>query len=138
MQFVGFFVWSRNINSETGEVRKRHMKNMYRIIMVLTIFVLTYAYGKFLAFLGDSMPYVDSFTTVSSVIALIVSIGMFSEQWWIWLFVNSLSIYMWWCNFSAGSDNLATLLMWVVYLVSGIMMLIKWEKEISKTNRLTD
>ena len=53
----------------------------------------------------------------------------FAEQWWIWVAVNVFSVYMWWCNFMTGSDNMATLLMWVVYLGNAIIMLVKWEKE---------
>ena len=79
--------------------------------------------------MGDAMPFVDSFTTVSSVIAMIVSVKMFAEQWWIWILVDIFSVYMWWCNFAVGSDNLATLLMWVVYLGNAIIMCVKWEKE---------
>lgn len=130
MQFVGFFIWSKNINPETHEVKKRHMNATWRVGLIVVIAIATYMYGLFLNYLGDMMPFVDSFTTVASVVAMIVSIGMFSEQWWIWLGVNSISVYMWWCNYSSGSDNIATLLMWLVYLISGIMMLIKWEKEI--------
>lgn len=132
MQFVGFFVWSKNISDETHEVLKKHMKTGGRILVVASIAVATYLYGLLLFSLGDTMPFVDAFTTVASVVAMIVSVGMYSEQWWIWLGVNTLSVYMWWCNFSSGSDNIATLLMWLVYLISGIMMLVKWEKEISK------
>lgn len=132
MQFVGFFIWSKNMNPETHEVTKRHMKATWRIGLVIVIALATYLYGLFLNYLDDMMPFVDSFTTVASVVAMIVSIGMFSEQWWIWLGVNSISVYMWWCNYSSGSDNIATLLMWLVYLISGIMMLVKWEKEIKR------
>ena len=80
------------------------------------------------------MPFVDSFTTVSSVVAMVVSVKRYSEQWWIWLGVNSLSVYMWWCDFRSGSDNMATLLMWVVYLGNAVIMLIKWEKEARQNN----
>lgn len=130
MQFVGFFLWSRNMNSDTGEVRKRHMSYKNRILCLLSIALGTYLYGVSLSYLGDAMPYTDSFTTVASVIAMIVSVKMYSEQWWIWLSVNSLSIYMWYRDFIGGSDNIATLLMWVVYLISGVLMLIKWEREL--------
>lgn len=138
MQFVGFYIWSKNMNPETREVTKRRMKTSGRIGLIITIAIATYIYGLLLNYLGDAMPFVDSFTTVSSVVAMIVSIGMFSEQWWIWLGVNSLSVYMWWCNFTSGNDNMATLLMWLVYLISGIMMLIKWEKEISRPHTNPD
>ncbi|MGG6555476.1 UNVERIFIED_CONTAM: hypothetical protein MUK63_06295 [Blautia caecimuris] len=33
-----------------------------------------------------------------------------------------------------GSDNMATLLMWVIYLGNAIIMLIKWERE-AKLNK---
>lgn len=129
MQFVGFYIWSKNINSETKEVSKRHMKNSGRLILLLSILATTYMYGLVLNYLGDAMPFVDSFTTVSSVVAMIVSVKMFAEQWWIWVAVDIFSVYMWWCDFRSGSDNMATLLMWVVYLGNAIIMLIKWERE---------
>ena len=67
MQFVGFFVWAKNMNPETGEVNKKHMSGRARILMTAIIAAATYAYGLVLAALGDAMPFVDSFTTVSSL-----------------------------------------------------------------------
>lgn len=136
MQFVGFYVWSKHINSETNEVAKKHMKNSYRVGLVVCICFLTYGYGLILRYLGDAMPFIDAFTTVSSVVAMIISVKMFAEQWWIWVAIDIFSVYMWWVNFSAGSDNIATLLMWIVYLGNAIIMLIKWEREARKTNEI--
>lgn len=132
MQFVGFYVWSKNMNNSTHEVEKKHMKNSSRLFWLFVMIFATVVYGLILKKLGDAMPFVDSFTTVSSVVAMIVSVKMYSEQWWIWILVDIFSVYMWWCNFSKGSDNMATLLMWVVYLGNAIIMCIKWEKEASK------
>lgn len=129
MQFIGFYVWHKNMNEETKEVNKRRMNIMQRVVLVVSISLVTFLYGLVLNEMGDAMPYVDSFTTISSVFAMIISIKMFSEQWWIWFAVDALSVYMWWCNFSTGSGNMATLLMWIVYWFNAIIMLIKWEKE---------
>lgn len=129
MQFVGFYVWRKNMNQETHEVKKRYMSNRGRVLLVLAIAVSTWLYGLFLKRIGDAMPFIDAFTTAASVIALIISIGMYAEQWWIWLVVNALSVYMWWCNFRSGSDNMATLLMWVVYLITAVLMIVKWGRE---------
>lgn len=129
MQFVGFYVWSKHMNNNTKEVEKRHMTWNGRFILLISIIVSTYLYGLLLNHLGDAMPFIDSFTTASSIIALIISVSMYAEQWWIWVAVDIFSVYMWWCNFASGSDNMATLLMWVVYLGNAIIMLIKWEKE---------
>lgn len=134
MQFVGFYVWSKHMDKENHEVKKIHMQNKTRILWALAMVLGTIGYGYILKYLGDAMPFVDSFTTVSSVIAMIVSVKMYSEQWWIWILVDIFSVYMWWTNFSIGNDNLATLLMWVVYLLNAIIMCVKWEKEASKQN----
>lgn len=136
MQFYGFYVWSKHMNVETHEVNKRHMNNTSRILLLLSIIVGTIAYGYILKYLGDVMPFVDSFTTVSSVIAMIISVKMFTEQWWIWIAVDVFSVYMWWCNFKSGSDNMATLLMWVVYLGNAIIMCLKWEREVKANDKL--
>lgn len=135
MQFIGFYIWSKNMNKETHEVKKIHMKNSTRILWLLTMVVATIVYGFILKKLGDAMPFVDSFTTVSSVVAMIVSVKMYSEQWWIWILVDVFSVYMWWTNFTVGNDNMATLLMWIIYLGNAIIMCIKWEKEITKNKK---
>ena len=134
MQFVGFYVWSKNMDSDSHEVTKRRMAPKGFLLLITAIAAATYGYGLILKQLGDAMPFVDSFTTVSSVVAMIVSVRMFAEQWWIWVAVDVFSVYMWWCDFQSGSDNVATLLMWIVYLGNAVIMLIKWEKEARSTN----
>ena len=129
MQFVGFRVWSKNMNEESHEVVKKTMSPSALTFMIASVAAGTVAYGFLLKHLGDAMPFVDAFTTVASVAAMIVSVRMYAEQWWIWIVINVFSVYMWWCDFVAGSDNIATLLMWSVYLANSVIMLIKWKKE---------
>jgi nicotinamide mononucleotide transporter len=136
MQFVGLFVWCKHINTETGEVEKRKMRPQGIVLLIAVISVATYLYGLLLRHLGDAMPFVDAFTTVSSVVAMIISIRMYAEQWWIWVAVDVFSVYMWWCDFRNGSDNMATLLMWGVYLGNAVIMLVKWEKEARHKNAI--
>lgn len=132
MQFVGFYVWNKHMNEKTQEVEKRHMSWKNRGVLLASIILSTCLYGLVLAWMKDAMPYVDAFTTVSSVIAMIISVKMYAEQWWIWVAVDVFSVYMWWCNFTSGSDNMATLLMWIIYLGNAVIMLVKWEKEASR------
>ena len=71
MQFVGLAVWSKHINSETGEVKKRKMSLRGLVLLIVAIAAGTYLYGLLLQQLGDAMPFVDAFTTVSSVVAIL-------------------------------------------------------------------
>ncbi len=132
MQFVGFYVWAKNMNLESHEVKKQHMSNKIRLIWLGVMIAGTYLYGLFLKAMGDAMPFVDSFTTMSSVVAMIVSVKMYAEQWWIWILVDIFSVYMWYTNFMIGADNFATLLMWIIYLGNAVIMCIRWEKEVRK------
>ena len=50
MQFIGFYIWNKNMNSETHEVTKKHMKNSGRIILLLSILVVSYFYGLIVIF----------------------------------------------------------------------------------------
>lgn len=129
MQFIGFYTWSKHMNDETNEVIKKNMKWSGRIIMTASIILGTFVYGLVLKKLGDAMPFIDAFTTVTSVVAMIVSVKMFAEQWWIWVVVDVFTVYMWFMAFMQGQENIATLVMWMVYLVNAVIMLVKWEKE---------
>jgi len=117
------------MDQQTDEVIKRRMKPRSFVLLCAGVALATLLYGMVLQRLGDAMPFVDSFTTVCSIAAMVISVRMYAEQWLIWVAVDVFSVYMWYCDFCSGSDNMATLLMWVVYLGNAVIMLIKWEKE---------
>jgi nicotinamide mononucleotide transporter len=135
MQFVGAWLWAKHMDNNTKEVEKHHMTWVGRILATLGVGVGTWLYGMLLAYMGDPMPYLDAFTTVTSVVAMVLSVKMFSEQWWIWVIVDVMTVIMWAINFAKGQDNIATLLMWIVYLGNAVIMLVKWEKEAHKRDK---
>lgn len=120
------------MEEETHEVEKRWMQWNGRVCLLVAVAVGTILYGWLLKFLGDAMPFVDAFTTVSSVITLIISVNMYAEQWGMWIVIDAVSIYMWWKNYQVGSENIATLFMWILFLMNGILMLVKWNREKQK------
>lgn len=129
MQFYGFYVWNKHMNVETHEVEKRRMKPKGRTIMLVCVAVATIGYGFVLRRLGGALPFVDALSTVVSVVAMIISIKMYMEQWLLWIIVDVVTVIMWSVAFAGGNDSIATLLMWIVYLGNAIIMFVKWEKE---------
>ena len=89
----------------------------------------TIGYGYFLRRLGGALPFVDALSTVVSVVAMIVSVKMYMEQWILWIVVDVVTVAMWGIAFTNGNDSIATLLMWIVYLGNAVIMYIKWAKE---------
>lgn len=142
MQFIGFFTWSKNMNKETHEVKKIHMKKSTRLIYLAIIAVGTVVLGLVMRQTGDSAPFADAAKAVMQILAMIMMVKMFSEQWWIWLAINIISIFMYvkveFFTPDGGRGNLPIILMYVVYLVNSIIMCARWEKEARENDRLME
>ena len=129
MQFYGFYIWSKNMDTETYEVKKRKLPNKGRVQLVVAIAVITVAYGFLLKYIGGTLPFVDSLSTVVSVFAMVMAIKMYMEQWTLWFIVNAVSTAMWAVAFYQGNESVSTLAMWALYLANSIVMHIKWARE---------
>lgn len=129
MQFWGFYVWSKNMNPETNEVSKKKMTLKQTAIMLISVFSLTMIYGLILEFLNGNLPYVDALSTVISIVALYISIKMYTEQWILWIIVDVVTVFMWLIALIEGTGSVAILMMWIIYLVNAIIMYFKWRNE---------
>lgn len=132
MNFVGWFVWKKHMNDETGEVEKKSLSLRNGVFLYAGTAVLIFLYGLFLKHLNGNLPFVDSMSTVVSVVAQILSVGRLMEQWILWIVVDIVTVIMWGINFSKGGESIATLLMWSVYLLNAIFMYIRWNREVKK------
>ncbi len=103
------------------------------LIAVLSI-VGIFIYGYILKWLGGNLPIIDSMSTVLSVVAQILLIKRYMEQWIIWLVVDMVSVIMWIAAFFNGGESIAVLMMWMVYLANAVIMFIKWFKDIRLSN----
>lgn len=135
MQFYGFYVWKQHMNIETHEVEKRKMSLKNMGILLFAVAISTLIYGKILQMMGGNLSYVDALSTVVSVVAMIVSIKMYMEQWILWIIVDVVTVFMWGIAFANGGESIATLLMWIIYLGNAVIMFVKWKRE-AKSNEI--
>lgn len=126
MQFVGFRAWSKNMNADTHEVKKIHMKEKERWVYAGILLAATFVLGFIMRNVGDSHPFIDAFITSAQVIAMILMVRMFAEQWWLWIVINIASIYLF---LTSREVTLALALMYMVYFVNSIIMCVRWERE---------
>ncbi|MCQ2235705.1 MAG: nicotinamide riboside transporter PnuC [Bacteroidales bacterium] len=131
LEFYGVYEWYKNMDFSTHEVKKRRMSARQRWIVAIVVVVATVLYGLFLKYLNGKLPYVDSLSTVVSVVAMLVTIKMYMEQWLLWMFINIVTVGMWAYDLYNGGQNIAVLLMWSVYLVNSIIMFFRWRRETS-------
>lgn len=133
MQFIGFYLWNKNIGNIDHTTSKTVVindissmtKSIGLILVPICVGVLSYV----LFLLGGKLVILDATTTVLSVVAMILMAMRLKEQWYLWIVVNIVSIYMWFDAFMNGnSDGIATLLMWSVFLLNAVYGLYKWTK----------
>lgn len=130
--FIGIYLWKKNLNAETEEVKKEKLTLKSSIIIYSLLIVSTFAYSFILKILKGTLPLVDSMSTVFSVFAQILCIKRCREQWILWIIVDVVTVFMWIYAFIQGTGDFATILMWSIYLVNAILMLVKWVKETEK------
>ena len=131
---IGWFVWKKNIDEENKEVYKRKMSLKQEIFVGILSVVGIFAYGFILRLLGGNLPIVDSMSTVLSVVAQILLIKRYMEQWIIWIVVDIVSVIMWIAAFFNGGESVAVLMMWSVYLANAVIMFVKWFRDVKLKN----
>ena len=131
MEIIGIYKWKKYLKKETQEVIKTKLSNKEKVIYFSVAAIASLLFSLFLKFLGDSKPFIDGFATVFSVLGQWLTVKRCIEQWYVWFFVNLLSLIMWIFAYLNASNCFATIIMWAVYLVLSIYFLQAWKKEIN-------
>lgn len=134
MQFIGWKAWSNN-RSDTGEIYVNKLENQQAILLVLIATFSILGYGALLKIIGGALPFVDSTSTVLSIMAMYLSVKCYKEQWTLWIIINVVSIAMWAISIRNGGTDYATLIMWTVYLLNSIWGHRHWTKLSKKKKR---
>lgn len=131
---IGLFVWGKHVDGESGEV----VKDSLSVRGALLVYPLTalgvIAYGFILKAMGGTLPFVDSISTVLSVVAQILCLKRLAEQWIMWIVIDAVTVVMWAYHYANGGESVATLLMWIVYLLNAIFMYVKWRRDVKVCN----
>lgn len=136
MNFVGFFSWKKHMDDEEGEVSKKRLPLKTSLLVYMGTAAAIFGYGLVLRRLGGNLPFVDSMSTVISVVAQILCVLRYAEQWVLWIIVDIVTVIMWAFAFVNGGESVATLLMWTVYLLNAIIMFVKWYKGAEKKHEV--
>ncbi|MFT4693914.1 MAG: nicotinamide mononucleotide transporter [Francisella sp.] len=138
MQFYGFYVWTKPHNTnENNDIVTNVLNNRQRIILVVGILIAAIAYGYFVlkGYFNQQVGLIpDSLTGIVSVVAIVLMVKAFVEQWVLWIVINVLSTVIWMQQYLSGDGSgIAFLAMWLVYLINSIYGYINWRKLNSKS-----
>lgn len=127
------FLWKKH-TADDGEIKFRTMSLKLGILIAAATAVSVFVYSEILKAMGGNYAFMDSLTTVVSVIASMLYLLRYSEQWLMWVIVNALSIVMWIMVFASGDQSaLMVIVMKTVNLLNSLYGYINWRKIAKKT-----
>lgn len=132
MQFIGFYMWTRSKNNSNGEIESKSLSTMAKIKLALSSLAIIFISTILLQAIGGNVPFIDATCTILSIVAMMLMVKQYREQWYMWIIVNIVSIIMWAISIKQGSGDMATLLMRIIYLLNSIYGLINWRTDNKK------
>ncbi len=130
MTFFGIHYWGKNLKKEkeTKRVFVKSLNWKNKISWLLISLVVVFIYGLFLKWLNGTLPFIDSVTTVFSIVATIMLTKRLTDQWFYWIMVDIWSIVMWVYIFLRDGSEVSMLVMWSAFLVNAIYGYYNWRK----------
>lgn len=123
MAIYGFWFWLARGKDASGPAVIRWSVRRHAAA-ILSIAVLSFAAGWFLRENTDAAyPFADSMTTFSAFWATFLVARKVLENWWYWLVIDSVSIYLYWTR---GLE--LTALLFAAYVVMIPIGLVAWTR----------
>lgn len=130
-QIYGVFAWRKRLKTSedrTTEVTITTRRLSMPILLVVSVasLVVSFLIGWILStYTADGSPYLDAFTTVPALVAQVLLMLAYREQWYLWLFVDVLSCMMW---LLAGNYCMTAL--YAFWCLNCIFGYIRWTKQL--------
>ena len=127
LEIMGIFLWKKHLINKT-QIKKTKLKQLqkyfyYGVSVVITIILAIIIKLYNFSFLN----FLDFLTLFLSIMAMILAVKRCIEQWYYWTIVNFISVTIWSIAYLNGSNCLATVFMWGIYLILGIYFLFQWK-----------
>ncbi len=130
VQFIGIYYWKKHSNKTEGkdDVKVKSLTSKERLVWAVLSVIGVLGYGLFLKYLGGTLPFVDSASTVLSIIAMVLMVKRVTEKWILWIVIDIVSVYMWFYILAKGGNDISMLIMWSAYLVNAVYGYLNWRK----------
>ena len=129
MQFIGWAQWKKNRNQDSGAVNAVHLtrKTAAMLAAAAAILIPLFAWILSRPAIADSQPWLDSVTTVISILAMYMMVKAIAEQWYIWIVLDAVQVIKWTVATVSGEKHAALMLvMFAFFLANAVYGLIQW------------
>lgn len=123
----GVFAWKKNmVKDDNGNkyVAAKKFKPWHWIAVIVVTVISTLAFGYFGDnILGSTLSYLDAFTILLSVIAQLLMVWRYREQWAIWILIDGASLVMF---ILLGNWSMIT--MYIAWTINALYGWYNWTK----------
>ncbi len=154
MNFIGWYLWVKDKDKNIEKsITTKILTRREKYVGITSIIIVVIFYGFFLkslksfhfldqfAITQNPSPFFDATSTVLSIIAMILLVKRYQEQWILWISIDVVCVAMWTFVLSKSTGRIEIgnailmITMWNSYLVSSLYGRFKWSKLSQKYNR---
>ena len=118
---LGFCLWDKN--KTDNEVKTETMGFSDYAILVVFVPLLIFGVSTFVVDANSEQPFLDTLTTVIGIIAQIMLIFRFREQWVLWFILDVLCIVLW-----AKDGNWCLMIQYIFWTINCVYGYFCWKK----------
>ena len=123
----GVFMWNKNMKTNedgTTQVKAKKFQLWQWLVVVAVVAVSTLVLGYFGGeVLGGTMPYLDAMTVALAVIAQLLMVWRYREQWACWILIDVISLIMF-----VALGNWSMVAMYVAWTANAFYGWYNWTK----------
>ena len=122
----GIFLWKKNMQKNddgTQDVKAKKFTALQWILSTVITAIATYFVGLWLESIGSNEAYLDAATNVMSIIAQLLMIWRFREQWIWWIVIDVICVIMW-----ARIGNWSMVAMYISWIINAAYGWYNWSK----------
>ena len=127
ISIYGWYYWQKGAQpgkNKTIPVRRLSI-NFWPIIAIIGFIIYILLVYILINFTDSDVPYMDSLTTVLSIIATWMLAKKYIEQWLIWIFVDAVSAGLY-----VYKNLWPTVILFIVYTIMAILGYLEWKKDL--------
>ncbi|MCT2409489.1 nicotinamide riboside transporter PnuC [Chryseobacterium antibioticum] len=128
MNIIGYFMWKNHVKNDIVDMKTLNIRSIL-IVFLITVLGCIFL-GYFLSTIhNQNNPYLDGMSTVISIIATILMILRYKEQWLLYIILNIITVIIWVIRTLHGSESgIMMIAMWSAFLINAVYGYYNWNK----------
>ena len=131
INFISWYIWSKHRDKELVEKTKAKKLSLKKNIVITSIIIMgAVIYHYVLVRIGGNVAWLDAFTLSIGIIAVILEMLRYKEQYVWWIITDVIAVAMYIIHFDAVYLTKKS-----IYLIMAIIGLINWHKLNKERNK---